>query len=350
MPTFPEDIANPPPILTTIHELYQKAYEETAKDGARPRVDVKYKCADILSLAEHLYEQLVSYDVKASMDETNSKVFNIFIAALEQTINARKKTVVYTSFVEDLTNFFFFAAIWMIEELNVHVDLKLTSRRKALEEELSKLLSSSIDLANLPSILTGNTPFIRDWFGLRLIFENISSHELLDYTGILMSLLVDKSNPHRIRFLEWIKSSKGVYGGASIPKTLLRRVLSYTYSISDEKNFVSEPTSNSYQSWHGTLKIISAPKKTNLEGFMLEIQSRSYEMHQNAETGPAAHWRYEKERRPLTDGIFRLDNYHGGIAFYSGPKEPDLDLDGLTTFATILYRHASPHVVPLNNR
>ena len=84
-------LANPPPILADIHKLYQKAYEETAKDGARPRVDVKYQCPDILSLAEHLYEQILAYDVKASMDENNVKIANIFTGALAQTITARKK-------------------------------------------------------------------------------------------------------------------------------------------------------------------------------------------------------------------------------------------------------------------
>ena len=347
MPEIPNPLANPPPILAIIHELYQNAYVETVKDGARPRVDVKYKCPDILSLAEHLHEQILAYDVKkASMDEFNTKIANIFTSALAQTINARKNTVVYTSFVEDLTNFFFFAAIWLIEELQIPIDLKLTSRRKSLEEEMSKLLSSSIDLANRPSILTGNIPSIRDWFGLRMIFENLSPNELLTYTGILISLLVDKLNPNRIKFEKWINNSTGVYGGAYIPKELLLRILSYTFGISDEKNLVSEPTDTTYQSWHGTLTVITAPKNTNLEGFRLEIQARSYDMHINAEDGPAAHWKYEKGRRPLTDGIFRLDNYHGGIAFYSGPDKPHLDLNGLTTFAAVLYRHVSPHAVP----
>ena len=342
-------VANPPPILTILHELYQAAYEETVKDGKLPKADIKYQFPDILSLAEHLHIQIKEYPHSAYLDETDLRISKIFGSALAESIAARKKTVVYTSFVEDLTKFFFFTAIWMIEHFDIQIDLKLTSRRKALTEELSKLLESSIELANRPSILSANVPQIRDFFGLRLIFDNLEPLDVLKYTGILVSILVDKTNSDRIAFENWVISSTGTYGGEFVPKELLLRILSYTFRVSDEKDYITKPTENGYQSWHCTLTVLEAPGNPNLVAFPLEIQSRNYEMHINAEVGSAPHWKYEQDRRPLTSGVFKLDNYKGGLSLYNGDgaEMKDLDMNGLGTCADVLRRHLSPHVVPM---
>ncbi len=71
----------------------------------------------------------------------------------------------------------------------------------------------------------------------------------------------------------------------------------YTPIVERIKDFIATPKFNMYQSLHTTV--------VGKGGRLVEVQIRTWEMHQTAETGIAAHWRYKEGRVKLDE----LDTY-----------------------------------------
>ncbi len=71
----------------------------------------------------------------------------------------------------------------------------------------------------------------------------------------------------------------------------------YTPIVERIKDFIATPKFNMYQSLHTTV--------VGKGGQLVEVQIRNWEMHQTAETGIAAHWRYKEGKVKLDE----LDTY-----------------------------------------
>lgn len=346
-------LALPPP--STNHEevcaffknLYQVAVKKTIEDGKLDYTDPKYLDADVLSLAQHLLWELESIESKTfqALTPFSQRVVRNFRAGLKLTVEARNNTAASTRFTEDLINFLCYVIIWLNSEKGYHLRCKLTSRRKALEEELNKLLDNSLEFAEKTELLNVSPPQIRDRFGIRLTFERLNPNELQDVIRIVIGILVDPYDSNRLEFKDWVRNSSNItFGGDPVPQKFLLEFMELSFITDHDKDFISSPTDSSYQSYHTTLHVVAG--STSVKGSMLEIQFRNYEMHQNAEYGAASHLKYEQQRRPKTYQVFIILDYVDGLDFYGGPDKPGIDMDGYSTHADIFFRKVSSQAMP----
>ena len=84
------------------------------------------------------------------------------------------------------------------------------------------------------------------------------------------------------------------------------------------KDYITHPKANGYQSIHSTVLF---------EGFPVEIQIRTEEMHQYAEYGIAAHWLYKEKRN-------KQDNLDVRLAWLRQMMEnEDISIDEIDSYA-----------------
>jgi GTP diphosphokinase / guanosine-3',5'-bis(diphosphate) 3'-diphosphatase len=89
----------------------------------------------------------------------------------------------------------------------------------------------------------------------------------------------------------------------------------FTPAVERIKDFIATPKFNMYQSLHTTV--------FGSGGKMVEVQIRTQEMHQTAETGIAAHWRY-KEGKVEPDEIDKYMSWlHRVVDWQKGTPEPN---------------------------
>ncbi len=94
------------------------------------------------------------------------------------------------------------------------------------------------------------------------------------------------------------------------------------------KDYISIPKTNNYQSIHTTV--------VGLEGRLVEIQIRTKQMHEIAEKGVAAHWRY-KENKTATDS--ELEAWVNGIRdIFENVSRSDQKKELMESFKLNLYQ------------
>ena len=254
-----------PKTLEFLHQKYQTALQQSS---------------NILEIVKNLYEILKDEEVA----DEDSKAFDSFIDGLRSCYLFREQTFVITNVMTYITITIMYVILWLNEFNCIHLDINWYSRRKSIESELAKILRKSSENASVN---------IRDRFGIRGVLQNDCSEANADkYIHIIFDaisgILASKNRKIRKDFLNWVNSSNGII---EIDKYIINYVLNIPFRIEFIKDYIKSPK-GSYQSLQFTLTIQMYSKI--LPGCQLEIQLRSLKMHEEAEHGDAAHWKYKK--------------------------------------------------------
>ncbi len=93
----------------------------------------------------------------------------------------------------------------------------------------------------------------------------------------------------------------------------LGKVFTLFTPVGNFKDYIANPKENGYQSLHAVVKLPS--------GYPIEVQIRTFEMHNYAEYGFAAHWAY-KEKKKVSASDVKI-NYIRQVMDYYKDKSPD---------------------------
>lgn len=332
-----EDTNMLPETLKFIHQKHQIALQQSS---------------NVLEIVKNLFYILKDEEVA----DEDSETFDSFIDGLRGCYRFREQTFVITNVMTYITITIMYIILWLNETNDIHLDINWYSRRKSLESELAKILRKSSENASVN---------IRDRFGIRGVLQNDCSEADADkYIHIIFDaisgILASKNRKMRKDFLNWVNSSNGII---EIDKYIINYVLNIPFRIEFIKDYIRSPK-GSYQSLQFTLTIQMYSKI--LPGCQLEIQLRSLKMHEEAEHGDAAHWKYKKylqEPENVEDAenlqkenkedpinkVFVVDDFSKikivGFTSYNSKED---DRDGIHFAKEFLDRRISTTLVPKN--
>src|SRR6476469_6501604 len=160
------------------------------------------------------------------------------------------------------------------EEIKQMVAERRTDREGHVSEA-SRILQLELDKVDIPADISGRAKHFYSIYD-KMAKKGREFNEIYDLTA--MRVIVERSGD---------EGTRDCYGALGLIHSLWKPMPGRF------KDYIAMPKFNRYRSLHTT---VIGP-----EGRPLEIQVRTREMHETAELGIAAHWRYKGGRRLKTD-------------------------------------------------
>src|SRR5207245_11104517 len=176
---------------------------------------------------------------------------------------------------------------WELEDLSFQtlhprkyeeIKTMVAERRADREEHVltaGDVLKAELDKVDIPAEISGRAKHFYSIYD-KMAKKGREFNEIYDLTA--MRVIVERSSD---------EGTRDCYGALGLIHALWKPMPGRF------KDYIAMPKFNRYRSLHTT---VIGP-----EGRPLEIQVRTREMHETAELGIAAHWRYKGGRRPKTD-------------------------------------------------
>lgn len=294
--------------------------------------------------AVEVEENLLSILDKMHFSEIDIAIMDYFLDKLSKSILARKHTFAATNMCSDILHVCMYITAWLNEEYDAEIDVNITSRRKALESELAKMLNLADNL---------DPTQIMDRFGIRFVLDQGITKCCFLLTKIV-NVLCNLNRQDRRDFLEYLKkfdeyTQYRIQKILEIPMTLeplSRKGSSNSFDpneypqielptqkdweivrhLSGNMKYYFEPKWNGYQSIHIILSVPTIP------GFVIEIQFRTWAMDMHAENSiKASHDLHKDEVKPYAQ-LFTLSEEElskTNIRFFNSYKDTQNDKDGI---------------------
>lgn len=291
---------------------------ETLEIIHRTYVESVEKSNNIMDILNNFYDALSNM---SNIDEADIMEFDSFLKGIYSSKMIRRQTFKLTNLVTDIVFVIMYLIIWLNTTKGMQLDIDLTARRKGLESELSKILSKSAH---------DDTASIHDRFGLRGILLNTTSPKkakemLLAFADYIVAILANKNRAERSLFINWIEKNDDI---DSFTKERIKFILKLPFKVYLFKNYIDNPKKNGYQSFHFVLALEMF--SSILPGAELEVQLRTYSMHQKSTNGSASHTIYEKNRRKDSANVFSIKDFSKvNIIGFSGYDSIEDDIDGV---------------------
>src|SRR5213596_2869683 len=276
---------------TNIEDVRTEFGDEIARlvDGVTKLTRISFQSREQAE-AEN-YRKIVvamSEDVRVILIKLADRLHNLrtieYLGKQKQIQKAKETLEVYAPLAHRLG---IHALKWELEDLafqTLHprkydeIKTMVAERRAAREghvAEAADVLALELDKVDIPAEISGRAKHFYSIYD-KMAKKGREFNEIYDLTA--MRVIVERSAD---------EGTRDCYGALGLIHSLWRPMPGRF------KDYIAMPKFNRYRSLHTT---VIGP-----EGRPLEIQVRTREMHETAEFGIAAHWRYKGGRHPRTD-------------------------------------------------
>ena len=244
-------------IVSTLNKLDNLNYEQQKTEAENLRKMFFAITKDVTIIM--LKIALIVVELR-HVKEENKSMLNNAIMALYAPLAARLGLTPYKAELEN--GAFKISNPELFDKIQTEVDNRF-HKRQPIVERLKTLVENCLKELNIPGKVYGRKKHIYS------IYKKLQDHTLDQIYDLIAVRAIVKDVPACYALLGRLMSTLEPYENRF-------------------KDYIATPKPNGYQSIHTTVKF---------EGFPVEIQIRTEEMHQYAEYGVAAHWMYKEKRK-----------------------------------------------------